>query len=204
MKPEKIYSVYSHFYDHLFGKIFQPGRRIASESMKIQKGEKILEVGIGTGISLPFYPKHAKVIGIDICQEMIEHAEERKRQSNFSNVKLCIMDASKMAFKNNCFDKVIAAHSIAVISEPIETIKEMKRVCKKNAEFYFLNYVGRNNNLINMFKKPLSFIKSALGLGKTINLEELLHNSSLKIVFKKNVNIFELFQIIKCKNTNSS
>lgn len=199
MKITDIYSIYSHFYDSFFGRIFQPGRRIASELMDVQPGEKILEVGVGTGISLPFYPKYAKVVGIDISQDMIKQAEERKQSLNLFNIRLSIMDATRMAFRDAYFDKVIAAHSITVIPEPVETLKEMKRVCKKDAEFFFLNYAGSDNDIIARFEKAISPIRNKLGLGKAIDLEELLYSASFEIVFKDRVNIFKLCQIIKCK-----
>ncbi len=199
MNTIKIYSLYSHFYDSFFGRIFHPGRQIANELMDVQPGEKILEVGVGTGISLPLYPKYAKVVGIDISQDMIKQAEKRKQELSLFNIRLSIMDASKMAFKDGCFDKAIAAHSITVILEPVETLKEMKRVCKKDAEFFFLNYTGSNNKLIAMFEKAISPILNKLGLGKAIDLEELLCSTNFKIVFRKGVNIFKLYQIIKCK-----
>ena len=199
MKITDIYSIYSHFYDSFFGRIFQPGRRIANELMDVQPGEKILEVGVGTGISLPLYPKYAEVVGIDVSQDMIKQAEEKKQSLDFSNVRLSIMDASKMAFKDGCFDKAIAAHSITVIPAPVETLKEMKRVCKKDAEFFFLNYAGSDNDIIARFEKAISPVRNKLGLGKTIELEELLHSASFEIVFKDRVNILKLCQIIKCK-----
>ncbi len=199
MKITDIYSIYSHFYDSFFGRIFQPGRQIANELMDVQPGEKILEVGVGTGISLPFYSKNAEVVGIDISQDMIKQAEKRKQELSLSNIRLSIMDATRMAFRDGLFDKAIAAHSITAVPEPVETLKEMKRVCKRNAEFFFLNYTGSNNKLIAMFEKAISPIRNKLGLGKTIDLEELLHSASFEIVFKDRVNIFKLCQIIKCK-----
>jgi len=73
----KIYSLYSHFYDSLFGAIFHPGHRAASELMNIQSGERVLEVGIGTGMSLSLYPGNVEVVGIDINQDMIKQAGEK-------------------------------------------------------------------------------------------------------------------------------
>ena len=203
MDIAKTYSIYSHFYDSFFGRIFHSGRRVANELMDVEPGEKILEVGIGTGISLPLYPKYAEVVGIDISRDMIKQAEEKKQRLDFPNARLCITDASKMPFKDSCFDKVIAAHSITVIPEPRETLKEIKRVCKKNAEIFFLNYAGSDDNLVARFEKTLSPLRNRLGLGRTIDLEELLHSASFEIVFKDRVNIFKLCQMIKCKNNGS-
>lgn len=203
MNTTRIYSIYSHFYDSYFGEIFKPGHRIANNLMDMQPGEETLEVGVGTGIALPLYPKYAKVVGIDLSKKMIKKAKERKQTLSLSNIRLCLMDASKMAFRNGHFDKVIAAHSITVIPEPIETLKEMKRVCKKDAEFFFLNYTGSNNSLTAMFEKAISPIRNKLGLGKAIDLEDLLHITNFKIVLKERVNIFKLCQVIKCKNIDS-
>lgn len=196
----KIYSLYSHFYDSFFGTLLNPGRRAARKLMDIQPGERVLEVGIGTGISLPLYPRDVEVVGIDINYDMIEQAGEKKRRLGYTNVRLCISDASEMAFKNNYFDKVIASHSITVIPKPLETLKEIKRVCKENAEFFFLNYAGSDDNLVARFEKALSPLRSRLGLGKAIDLEGLLKNANFRIDFKDRVNVFKLFQLIKCRN----
>ena len=198
----KLYSLYSHFYDSFFGAIFHPGLRAASELMNIQPGERVLEVGIGTGMSLSLYPGNVEVVGIDINQDMIKQAGEKKQRMGYTNVKLCITDAAEMAFKNNYFDKVIASHSIAVIPRPFEALKEIKRVCKKNAEFFFLNYDGGDDNVVARIEKAWSPIRSRLGLGRVIDLEGLLQNANFKIDSKDRVNIFKLFQIIKCRNNS--
>ena len=199
----KIYSLYSHFYDSLFGTLLNPGRLAARKLMDIQPGERVLEVGIGTGISLPLYPSNVEVVGIDISQDMIKQAGDKKQRMGYNNVKLCITDASEMGFKNNYFDKVIASHSITVIPKPFETLKEIKRVCKENAEFFFLNYSGSDDNVIARIEKAWSPIRSRLGLGKAIDLEGLLHNANFKIDFKDRVNIFKLCKIIKCRNNGN-
>ncbi len=198
----KIYSLYSHFYDSFFGAIFHPGLRAASELMNIQPGEKVLEVGIGTGMSLSLYPDNVEVVGIDISQDMIKQAGEKKQRMGYTNVKLCITDAAEMGFKNNYFDKVIASHSITVIPKPDETLKEIKRVCKEDAEFFFLNYSGSDDNVVARIEKAWSPIRSRLGLGKAIDLEGLLQKANFKIDFKNRVNIFKLFQLIKCSNSS--
>ncbi len=196
----KIYSLYSYFYDSFFGAIFHPGLRAASELMNIQPGERVLEVGIGTGMSLSLYPDNVEVVGIDINQDMIKQAGEKKQRMGYTNVKLCITDATEMGFKDNYFDKVIASHSITVIPKPSETLKELKRVCKENAEFFFLNYSGSDDNVVARIEKAWSPIRSRLGLGKAIDLEGLLQKANFKIDFKNRVNIFKLFQLIKCSN----
>ena len=79
----KIYSLYSHFYDSLFGTLLNPGRRAARKLMDIQPGERVLEVGIGTGISLPLYPENVEIVSIDINQDMIKQAGEKNTPGLF-------------------------------------------------------------------------------------------------------------------------
>ena len=198
----KIYSLYSHFYDSFFGAIFHPGLRAASELMNIQPGEKVLEVGIGTGMSLSLYPDNVEVVGIDISQDMIKQAGEKKQRMGYTNVRLCITDAAEMGFKNNYFGKVIASHSITMIPQLPKTLKELKRVCKGNAESFFLNYSGSDDNIVARIEKAWSPIRSRLGLGKAIDLEGLLQKANFKIDFKNRVNILKLFQLIKCSNSS--
>src|SRR5574337_1103524 len=107
---KKVYSFYAWIYDAFFGRIFEHGRYTAFNMMNVKPNESILEVGMGTGLSLPLYPKEVHVTGIDISKEMLDKAEMKKQYYRLSNVSLYNMDASSMSFADNTFDKVIASH----------------------------------------------------------------------------------------------
>lgn len=196
----KVYSKYASFYDFLFGGVFAPGQYKAIQLMNPQPGEEILEVGIGTGISLPLYPRCSRVVGIDICSEMLEKAKEKKLNMGLSNVSLYKMDAERLAFANGRFDKVIAAHVITVVPNPVETIKEMKRVCKRDGEIFILNYFGSKNGILSRFERAISSIRKKLGLGRPLNPEKMLEGANLKILEVHKVNFLRLFHLIRCKN----
>jgi phosphatidylethanolamine/phosphatidyl-N-methylethanolamine N-methyltransferase len=198
---KKVYSFYSWIYDAFFGKIFEQGRYVAFHMMDVKPNEAILEVGVGTGLSLPLYPRDAKVVGIDISQEMLDKAEIKKQHYNLSNVDLYNMDASSMNFADNTFDKVIASHVITVVPDPLKTLNEIKRVCKKDGEIFILNYTGCNNKIISRFERFISPFRDKVGLGKYIDLDELLRNAHLSVLCERRVNFLEMCRLIKCKNS---
>ena len=201
---KKIYSFYAWIYDGFFGKIFEHGRYVAFHMMEAKPDESILEVGVGTGLSLPLYPKETHVTGIDISQEMLKKAEGKKQRHNLSNINLYNMDASSMTFDDNTFDKVIASHVITVVPDPLKTLNEIKRVCKKNGEIFILNYTGCNNSFISRFEKFISPFRDKMGLGKHIDINELLQDAHLSIVSERRVNLFGMCRLIKCKNHHMS
>jgi len=198
---KKVYSLYAWIYDAFFGKIFEHGRYVAFNMMNVKPNETILEVGVGTGLSLPLYPKDAHVMGIDISQEMLDKAENKKRYYGLSNVSLYNMDASFMSFANSTFDKVIASHVITVVPDPLKTLNEIKRVCKKDGEIFILNYTGCNNKIISRFEEFISPVRDKMGLGKYFDLDELLRNARLSIEYERRVNFLEMCRLVKCKNS---
>ena len=198
---KKVYSLYAWIYDAFFGKIFEHGRYVAFDMMNVKPNETILEVGVGTGLSLSLYPKEAHVMGIDISQEMLDKAENKKRYYGLSNVSLYNMDASSMSFANNTFDKVIASHVITVVPDPLKTLSEIKRVCKRDGEIFILNYTGCNNKIISRFEEFISPVRDKMGLGKHFDLDELLKGAQLSIVCEQRVNFLDMCRLVKCKNS---
>lgn len=197
---KKVYSLYAWIYDSFFGKIFEHGRYVAFNMMNVKPGETVLEVGVGTGLSLPLYPKESHVTGIDISQEMLEKAESKKEYYGLTNVNLHNMDASSMVFADNAFDKVIASHVITVVPNPLKTLNEIKRVCKKDGEIFILNYTGCNNRIISRFEEFISPLRDKMGLGKHFDLDGLLRDAHLSIECERRVNFFDMCRLVKCKN----
>ncbi|MFO0795553.1 MAG: class I SAM-dependent methyltransferase [Candidatus Brocadiaceae bacterium] len=198
---KRVYSLYAWIYDAFFGKIFEHGRYVAFRMMEIKPHESILEVGVGTGLSLPLYPRTSRVVGIDVSQDMLDKAEAKKDHYKLSNVELYNMDATSMVFADNTFDKVFASHVITVVPEPLKVLNEIKRVCKRNGEIFILNYTGCNNPIISRFEKFISPLRDKLGLGKHVDLDELLKSAHLSIESERRVNFLEMCRLVRCKNS---
>ena len=103
------YRRYAGFYDALFGPVLQPGRKAVIEALQCKPGERVLEVGVGTGLSLDLYPPDVRVTGIDVSREMLEKARRRVAKRKLSHVEALLeMDAEAMTFAAASFDKIVA------------------------------------------------------------------------------------------------
>ena len=102
------YRRYARSYDRFFGRILDPGRKLVVEKMCCLPGEKVLEVGVGTGLSLPYYPDQTSVVGIDVSPHMLARANRRIFSEGLGNCTLSLMDAQNMSFVDGLFDKVAA------------------------------------------------------------------------------------------------
>src|ERR1051326_4498894 len=127
---ESVYDSYAWVYDVLFGKVFESGRERAPILLKLFSGAKLLEVGVGTGLSLPYCPRRIEFTGIDLSQKMLDRAHKRVQTLGLRNVELMKMDATHLEFPDNSFDRVLAAYFISTVPNPVGVIQEMKRVCR--------------------------------------------------------------------------
>lgn len=134
-KIERVYTTYAGFYDHVFGRVFQEGRESAIRNLNVQPGEKVLEVGVGTGIALPMYPNHCHIVGIDLSEGMLAKAKERIKALQLSHVKLYRMDAGAMEFEDNSFDTVVAAYVVTAVPDYRKVVNEMIRVCRPGGAY---------------------------------------------------------------------
>src|SRR3954469_2647603 len=112
---ERVYEKLASVYDLVFGPTLHPGRLVAREQMGIQPGDRILEVGVGTGINTSLYPQNCNVTGIDLSTSMLEKARERVAREGIRNVRLLEMDAARLTFADESFDIVYAPYLISVV-----------------------------------------------------------------------------------------
>jgi phosphatidylethanolamine/phosphatidyl-N-methylethanolamine N-methyltransferase len=138
---EKLYSFYSPFYDYVFGHLLGPGRRQAFNFLRHRPYQKILEIGVGPGSTLEFYPPTSQVVGIDISASMIKEARKRaSRLNSGSRYEFHVMDALNLEFPDNSFDVVLAAYVITTVSDPVRVCREMLRVVKPGGQIIAINH----------------------------------------------------------------
>ncbi len=202
VRIDKIYKSYSGFYDIIFNRLFQESREAVIEHLDIQPGAKILEVGIGTGLSLPLYPRHCSITGIDLCEEMLKRGEEKVRQHMLDNVELVQMDASSLQFPDNTFDGVVASMVISVVPDPRKVMREMIRVCKPSGRIVLLNHFRNGNRLISRVERMISPLCTRIGFRTDLALESLLEGMPLTVHKKSNVNPFKFWHLVECRKVN--
>jgi phosphatidylethanolamine/phosphatidyl-N-methylethanolamine N-methyltransferase len=138
----KTYARWAPIYDKVFGSVFEQARRAAVEASE-RVGGRILEVGVGTGISLPYYSSRSRVVGIDISDEMLQVARRRVVTDRLSHVeRLAVMDAEDLEFPDDSFDVVVAQYVVNTVPNPELALDEFLRVVRPGGELVIVNRVG--------------------------------------------------------------
>jgi len=195
------YKRYARSYDCLFGRILDPGRRLVVEKMNCLPGEKVLEVGVGTGLSLPCYPDRTSVVGIDISPHMLARANQRIFSEGLRNCSLRLMNAQNMSFVDGFFDKVAAMYIASVVPNPQDMVSEMKRVCKPGGDLLILNHFSNCSRLLRASETMLSPLASIIGFRPVFSMDKLISESSLDVVEVTPVNAFGYWTLIRARKT---
>jgi phosphatidylethanolamine/phosphatidyl-N-methylethanolamine N-methyltransferase len=199
-KVERVYSNYAGVYDQIFGRIFHESRESAVRRLRPQPGERILEVGVGTGLSLPLYPSHCSVMGIDLSSGMLEKAQRRLRQYNLSHVRLLRMDAGAMEFPDDSFDTIMAAYVVTAVPDYRKVMTEMIRVCRPGGRIILLNHFSNGNKLIAAVEKVISPLCKHIGFRTDLSLNTVLEGTSLFVASKEKVNPLRFWHLVECEN----
>lgn len=198
---KKAYRRYARLYDLYFGALFQPGRRAVIERMHCRAGQRVLEVGVGTGMSLPLYPAGVRVTGIDISPEMLQRARARlAREGIGDGVELHVMDAERMAFASDAFDKVVAMYVVSVVPHPQRLVDEMRRVCKPNGEIFIVNHFHSPNPIVGSVESLLAPLSRLVGFHPDFCLETFVRDTNLEVVDKQPVNLFGYWNLLRARN----
>jgi len=203
-KVERVYTNYAGVYDHIFGKIFHDGRAHAVRLLNLSPGERVLEVGVGTGLALPFYPRVCEVVGIDLSEGMLGKCRQRVKELRLEHVSLMKMDASAMEFADDSFDAVMAAYVVTAVPDYRKVMLEMIRVCKPGGRIILLNHFSNGNPVINALEKVLSPFCKHLGWRTDLSLATVLDGTHLTVLHKQKVNPLRLWHLVKCVNAKSN
>jgi phosphatidylethanolamine/phosphatidyl-N-methylethanolamine N-methyltransferase len=192
------YRRYAKVYDTVFGPVLQPGRKAVVEALACRPGDRVLEVGVGTGLSLPLYAPQVKVTGIDVSSEMLAKARARVARNKLVNVEgLLEMDAENMAFPDASFDKVVAMYVVSVVRRPAQLLAELHRVCRPEGEIFIVNHVRSDNPIVGAVEKSLARFSNQLGFHPDFELRELLNGTHHLDVVSR-INLF--WKVLRVRN----
>jgi phosphatidylethanolamine/phosphatidyl-N-methylethanolamine N-methyltransferase len=195
---EGVYDKLAKVYDLTFGPTLHPGRLQAIQRMNIQPGERVLEVGVGTGINLSLYPKDCSVTGIDFSGSMLEKARERIARKDIRNVRLLQMDAADLKFATGSFDIVYAPYLISVVPDPVQVAQEMRRVCRPGGRIIFLNHFLSPNAVLSRIERLISPFTIHIGFKADLDLPAFLTQADLQPVSIEKVNIPRIWSLVTC------
>jgi phosphatidylethanolamine/phosphatidyl-N-methylethanolamine N-methyltransferase len=197
----RTYRFYSGSYDLVFGPVFHPGRKEAVRIANDRSGQRILEVGVGTGLSLPHFRKDAAVTGIDVSAEMLAKAEQRVKRLGLGQVKeLRVMDAEAMTFADDQFDAVLALYVASVVPNPARFAAEMRRVCRPGGTIVIVNHFSSENGAMRFIEKRLAPLAGKIGFHSDFPLDDFLEASGLAVREMRPSNLFGYWKLLRCVN----
>ena len=197
----KTYRLFAGPYDLFFGPIFHPGRKQAVRLANDRPGQRILEVGVGTGLSLPHFRPDSRVVGIDVSAEMLAKARKRSAARGLRQVEALVeMDAENLTFAENSFDAVLALYVASVVPNPPRFAAEMRRVCKPGGTIVIVNHFTSINPLMRFIEKRLAPLASRIGFHADFPLDGFLAASHLTVREIRPSNLFGYWRLLRCVN----
>ena len=194
----RVYEKITSVYDWTYGPTLHQGRVQAMQRMAIKPGERVLEVGVGTGINTLLYPRDCSVTGIDLTGSMLDKARDRVAREGIHNVRLLEMDAADLKFADGTFDIVYAPYLISVVPDPVAVAREMYRVCRSGGRIIFLNHFRSFNPLLAWVERAICPFTVHIGFRSDLDLTAFLTQTDLEPVSIEKVNAPKIWSLITC------
>ena len=198
-----LYYEFSHLYDVFFGRVFYPRIVRVIRSLGIEPGARVLELGVGTGLSLDAYPHHCQVTGIDLAPEMLERAQDRVNRNGWRHVTLQQGDALRLGFADDAFDYVMAFHVVSVVPDPQRMMAEARRVCRPGGLLTIINHFRSPQPAVARVQRSIDPLTRRLGWTTTLRLPEILDRSTLHVERQWKTSRRSLFTIVVARNAKA-
>jgi len=191
---EKAYARWAPVYDRLCGPVFVEGRKAAAQAAR-EHGGRILEIGVGTGLSFDDYDESTEITGIDMSQPMIARARERLDSGRYPFVKeLTVMDAHNLAYADASFDCVVGQFVITLVEDPERVLSECARVLKPGGQIILVNHLYSEKGLAAAVERMLAQRARKLGLRPEFPFQRLAawaeHHGGTELIERRKVNAF--------------
>jgi len=196
----KLYSEFSHLYDKIFSRFFCDRITAVLHSLDIRSGERVLEIGVGTGLSLPAYPSHCQVVGIDLAPEMLERASQKISENGWDHLCLRNMDALNLDFPDSSFDYITAFHVLSVVPNPVRMMREIHRVCKPQGTLVIINHFRSVKPGVGSLLGLVDPLTRRLGWSATLGLTDVFDGIPFRIEKRYKTSPLSLFTVVIARN----
>jgi phosphatidylethanolamine/phosphatidyl-N-methylethanolamine N-methyltransferase len=200
----KIYYEFSHLYERVFTGVLGPRVCSTIRSLNLPAGAKILEVGVGTGLSLAAYPANVNVVGVDLATEMLAQAQEKVDQHGWNHISLRQMDALHMDFPDEHFDYVMAFHIVSVVPDAEGLVREMLRVTKTGGTIVIINHFRSEKKWLAPLVDMLDPVTRRIGWRTTLRFDEVVRGFPLEIKQRFKTSRQSLFTVVVATKANQT
>ena len=200
-----LYDAQSRVYDKTFGRLVQRRISTAISHMNIRQGDRVLDLGIGTGASLQYFPMdRGRIYGIDLSDGMLRLCIKRMEEMGRTNATVMQANALDLPFGDNTFDHVFISHVISVVSDPCQLVREAQRVAKPNARIVVLNHFQSTNRFIALIEKWLCPLCTKLGWRSDLPLAELIRSTGVEVDYRFKLENIDLWETVVMSNNKSA
>ena len=198
---QRGYRRFAPLYDWVFGLSLEHGRRVALRALDARPGERVLEVGVGSGQSLRRYAAGVALTGIDVSHEMLAKAEVRLRALPLARTaQLLEMDAGALGFEQGSFDKAVLLFVVAGLPDPVKCLREVRRVCRPGATIVIASHFRSRRPLLRVFDRLLAPIYRVLRYRDDLDRDEFVTACGLEVVDTLPVNLFGYSTVLVCRS----
>jgi phosphatidylethanolamine/phosphatidyl-N-methylethanolamine N-methyltransferase len=201
---KKIYDIHSMFYDATFGRLVKRRIEGAIKHMNIGATDLVLDLGIGTGASLGFYPRQGRIVGVDLSSGMLREARKKIREQDLQHATVFQADALHLPFEDNTFDHVFISHVISVVSDPCQLVREAQRVAKSGARIVIVNHFQSTNRFLALLEKWACPLCTKLGWRSDLALQDLIRQTGVEIDYRYKLESIDLWETVVISNNKSA
>lgn len=201
---ERVYAGLAGVYDGLFDWALRPGRLAAVRRLDMRRGARVLEVGVGTGLSLATYPRQAQVTGIDISEAMLERARRQAAGLAGRSISIERMDAQAMSFGDAAFDHVIAPYVISVVPDPERVMGEIRRVCKPGGTVIVVNHFMHEGRMLGAVERIGTPLTRHIGFRLDTRSDIVTRARGLAVQSVEEVNLLGMWKLVVLKRANAA
>jgi len=198
----RLYYELSHFYDLIFRRVFYPRIAMVIRALDIRPAARVLELGVGTGLSLEAYPPHCQVTGIDLAPDMLERAQDKIDRNGWRHITLHQGDALDLKFADDSFDYVMAFHVVSVVPDPRRMMAEARRVCRPGGVITIINHFRSPQPVVDRLTRTMDPVTRRLGW-TTLRLSEVIDRELLHIERQWKTSRRSLFTIVVGRNAKA-
>lgn len=192
----RVYSDLAGFYDFFFGRVFVDREHEIIEGLNLRPDNRVLEVGVGTGIALDAYPPYAHIVAIDPSLDMLKHAAARVKENNWGHIELRRGDALNLDFPDNSFDYVTSFHVLTVVPDPYRMMSEMVRVCKPGGRIAITTHFQSENPLLAFWSTIVNPLTKLIGWTSRLRQRDVLKGHKITIERNQRISPISVHTVI--------
>jgi len=192
----KCYDIWAGFYDRTFGALVHRRQIRAIEELKPEPGARILDLGVGTGMTLEHYPDNVTVVGMDLSWGMLDKANHKCADHGLNHCQLVQGDGMAPPFADHSFDHIMVTHTVSVVSEPTRLMEWCRRLVKPGGKIIVLNHFRSDNPVIGTFEKVANPLCVKIGWRSDLSLEDCLEGVDLAVRYQFQLRKVDLWRIV--------